>query len=207
MDRKLATATIVAILCIFAISLRSEGRRTSSADQADGSSAVQEHTVQREVTIVRCVKDIPVGAIVEMDALSEERIEESKRPAGAVDDAWIAFARVAQCSIKKGQPILYRHVIPEEQWKNDNQYVKIVYCIKDVPAGATIPREALAEIQVLSWKCPAKVLSSLWIGIGRTARSPLVKGETVGLYQVFTEHQWRSALHLPNGGTEPADDH
>jgi hypothetical protein len=207
MDRKLATVTIVAILFIFALSLRSEGRRTSSSNPTDGYSAAREHTVRREVKIVRCVKDIPVCAVVEMDALSEDRIEESTCPAGAVDDAWIPFGRVAKCSIKKGQPILYRQVIPEEQWKNDNEYVKIVYCIKDVPVCATIPREALAESQVLSWKCPAKVLPSLWIGIGRTARSPLVKGETVSLSHIFPESQWRSALHLPNGGSEPSDDH
>jgi flagella basal body P-ring formation protein FlgA len=68
---------------------------------------------------------------------------------------------------------------PDLSDKLGNQLVPIVYCVKDVPRGLVVELDDLETHTIEMDRCPANVVTTPWIAVGRTAKRGLHKGKLV----------------------------
>ena len=68
---------------------------------------------------------------------------------------------------------------PDLREKHGTDLVPVVYCIKDVPQGTLVQLKDLETRNIEMDQCPANVITTPWIAVGRTAKLSLHKGQLV----------------------------
>ncbi len=84
--------------------------------QGHPSLHAEEMEQDRQIPVVRSLKDISTGSVTLPANLRVEQIRESRCPSDAVGDIWIASGRVTSQPIKAGEIVYYHQVIPSVQW-------------------------------------------------------------------------------------------
>ena len=78
-------------------------------------------------------------------------------------------------------------VYAEKQREMDAKYsakATVVYAIKDIPEGQTIPSEALEERQIEQSKAPEDALASATLATGRTSKYGITSGQIVSQHDL-----------------------
>ncbi len=75
----------------------------------------------------------------------------------------------------------------------EDRSVRVVYCVKNVPASAIITEESLTTKLIDQSERPTDALYDPWIAIGRPAEKKLEEGYPVIFQQVFSKEQLKSA--------------
>ncbi len=78
-------------------------------------------------------------------------------------------------------------VYAEKQREMDAKYsakATVVYAIKDIPEGQTIPSEALEERQIEQSKSPEDALASITLATGRTSKYGITAGQIVSQHDL-----------------------
>jgi flagella basal body P-ring formation protein FlgA len=169
-------------------------------------------STQTKVKLIRAVKDISVGEVVNLNDVQQFVVDAKKRPPGTIYDMWIAIGRAATKRIAKKAPILFSDVLPESLVRSDSEIDKriapenlyqesveqdpyrkipIVYCIKSISLGARVTANALTVKQIEAARCPADAVGDIWIAVGRSAKSSIKAGEVLFYHQVIPEKQWK----------------